>query len=382
MKPAPLTRRIICLAALALAAGHTASAADNRLQKLPDSLLPLPLVNGPEVRRALQELEDRVLPQSGWLESTRGRPLAAVTFVSADGYFLSKASELPRLAKYRLRTRPGDESLPVREVRRDVKLDLVLGQAVLEDRKTVFAPVSWASKGPAELGEWLCAPGLIRHSKQDPTPGWQPWLRLGVLSAARRPIPGEGAALGISMGQPPAPPDTGKNKTPSGVLITQVAPDSPARAAGLRAKDILIEIAGQPVPSMERVNELVRKRQPGEEILLRLLRDGQEISRRVRLASRSRVIANFQGDDYANGGTSLRTDDFPDVIQHDLPLNPHDMGGPVFDLEGRAVAINIARADRISTFALPVELFRKRLETWIENDRHPPKAEAVKKPKP
>ena len=47
------------------------------------------------------------------------------------------------------------------------------------------------------------------------------------------------------------------------------------------------------------------------------------------------------------------------------------MGGPVFDLQGRAIAVNIARADRITTFALPVERFRDALEKWLEADRHP-----------
>ena len=91
----------------------------------------------------------------------------------------------------------------------------------------------------------------------------------------------------------------------------------------------------------------------------------------MRLASRSRIVANWEGDDYANGGISIRTDDFPEILQHDLPLFPHDMGGPVFDLQGHAIAVNIARADRITTFALPMERFREALEKWLEADRHP-----------
>ncbi len=354
-----------CLAATA--------AAETNLLKLPDGLLPLPLLNSSETRVALQDLSTRTTAQSGWLENSKKRPLAAVSFVSAEGHFLTKASEVSKLARYRLRLPGHDGSLQVRELKRDVKLDLVLGQALPEPGVTAaFAPVQWAPEAPAALGQWLYAPALVRATGKNAgnAPAWAHQPRLGVLSAARRRIPGQGAAMGISMG--PAPAGKGGKPAP-GVLITSIADDSPARAAGLRAQDILLEVAGQPVLGMDSVNDLVRKRQPGEEVMLRLLRDGQEISRRIRLASRSRVMANFQGEDYANGGTSIRTDDFPVVIQHDLPLNPADMGSPVFDLEGRAVGINIARADRISTYALPVDLFRKRLDTWLAADPAPSK---------
>ncbi len=362
--------------ALGLLAGIS-QAAESRLLKLPDSLLPLPLLNGPQTSGLLGGLEERAAPHSGWLQNSKGKPVSAVTVVSKEGHFLTKASEVARLDKLQLRLGSGDQALKVREVKRDVKLDLVLGQALPGESAVVFSPVHWADKTPATLGEWLFAPALTRQAEAKAQPLWQSQPRLGVLSAARRPIPGQGAAMGITMAEPPRDP---AGPHPSGVLITAVADDSPALAAGLRAKDILIEVAGQPVLGMESVNNLVRKRQPGEEIMLRLLRDGQEIARRVRLASRARVMANFQGEDYANGGVSIRTDDFPSVLQHDLPLNPHDMGGPLFDLQGRAIGINIARADRISTYALPVDLFRKRLDTWLTAEKPP--APADSKPQP
>jgi S1-C subfamily serine protease len=193
-------------------------------------------------------------------------------------------------------------------------------------------------------------------------------LHLGVLSASRRPIPGMGAALGIT-GKPVA----------KGLQITSIAEESPARAASMRENDILLEVAGRPARSIPEVNAIIQKLQPGDEVQIKFLRNAKEIRKQVRLASRSRVVANWEGDDYANGGISIRTDDFPEVLQHDMPLFPHDMGGPVFDLQGRAIAVNIARADRITTFALPMERFRNTLEKWLEADRHPPTAEKVKK---
>ena len=50
------------------------------------------------------------------------------------------------------------------------------------------------------------------------------------------------------------------------------------------------------------------------------------------------------------------------------------MGGPLATLEGKVVGINIARVDRVTTFALPVEAFWTEAQLWIKADRHPPKA--------
>lgn len=363
-QPCSPLRRVLLL----LLAGATSALA----QTVPDSLLPLPLTNGPELRRALADLAQRTLPSSGWLELASKKPLAAVTFVGADGYFLSKASEIVRMERCFLKTAPKAKRLNVREVRRDVALDLVLGQVVDADLGLTFQPVAWATDPIPPLGSWICA--ACAAWAEQATSEHRPELRLGVISAATRAIPGEGAALGIRMAtreeQAEAHPNADK-----GVVILGVAAESPAQAAGLKKGDVLTEIAGTKVMDFKQVNELVKNRQPGDEVAIKLLREGKELRKRLRLASRSRVIANWDGDDYANGGISIRTDQFSKVIQHDLPLNPHDMGGPVFDLQGRAIAINIARADRITTFALPRELFRKKLDQWLQSDRHPPKAD-------
>ena len=393
------------LAGLLLATSVPALA-DTQLDRLPDSLLELPLLNGPEMRRALDPLAARLLPATGWLEDSKGRPLVAVTFVGSEGYFLTKASEVFQLERgVRLR-RPGStQAYAVRQVRRDAKLDLVLAQIIPAGGTPaeVFQPVQWASAAPQGLGQWLCAPALDTRPSARPEPRPVkagptvtppvPHLKLGVISAARRAIEGFGAALGISMAPRPAPnaePDESDdaedltNDAPTahnlpGILIRGVADDSPAQKAGVQGGDILLEVAGQKVDSLEGVNALVKKREPGEEIQIKLEREGEPLTKRVRLASRSRVMANFAGDDYANGGVSIRTDNYAEVLQHDLPLNPIDMGGPLFDLEGRAIGINIARVDRITTFALPVESFRATLDAWLEADRHPPAAVKVEK---
>jgi serine protease Do len=56
------------------------------------------------------------------------------------------------------------------------------------------------------------------------------------------------------------------------------------------------------------------------------------------------------------GQLSLRRVGFPSVLQHDTVLRPNECGGPLVDLDGRAVAINIARAGRVASFGVPAEV--------------------------
>jgi serine protease Do len=52
---------------------------------------------------------------------------------------------------------------------------------------------------------------------------------------------------------------------------------------------------------------------------------------------------------------SHRRAGFPQAIQHDTVLNPEMCGGPVVDLSGKAVGVNIARAGRVETYAVPAD---------------------------
>jgi S1-C subfamily serine protease len=119
----------------------------------------------------------------------------------------------------------------------------------------------------------------------------------------------------------------------------------------------------------ENLAKIIASHRPGDVVTIRYSRNGSEAECQVCLASRRHVQMNWGGEDFANHGTSLRTDNFPDVIQHDLPLNPGDMGGAVFVLQGRAVALNIARVDRVTNFALPVESFLPNVTRWMKRDR-------------
>jgi serine protease Do len=56
---------------------------------------------------------------------------------------------------------------------------------------------------------------------------------------------------------------------------------------------------------------------------------------------------------------SKRRDGFPAVFTHDGQVRPEQCGGPVVDLEGRVVGLNIARADATRTLAIPADVLKK-----------------------
>ena len=58
------------------------------------------------------------------------------------------------------------------------------------------------------------------------------------------------------------------------------------------------------------------------------------------------------------GPLSERRSGFPYVLEHDTVLRPKDCGGPLVDLDGNAVGINIARVSRVSSYALPASAIR------------------------
>jgi serine protease Do len=67
---------------------------------------------------------------------------------------------------------------------------------------------------------------------------------------------------------------------------------------------------------------------------------------------------NEGGLNWHSNPLSLRRDSFPTVFTHDFSLRPEQCGGPVVDLSGNVVGLNIARADATRTLAIPADVLR------------------------
>ncbi len=66
-----------------------------------------------------------------------------------------------------------------------------------------------------------------------------------------------------------------------------------------------------------------------------------------------------------NGLVSARSNGFSTVLLHDTVLLPNQCGGPLVNLDGHVVGINIARAGRVSSYALPVSTVRPEIERMV-----------------
>ena len=74
-------------------------------------------------------------------------------------------------------------------------------------------------------------------------------------------------------------------------------------------------------------------------------------------------------DRWGGGPFSDRRFGFHQVISHDSVIDPEQCGGPLVDLEGNVLGINIARAMRVASFAIPlheVENFVRYVKPEIE----------------
>ena len=70
----------------------------------------------------------------------------------------------------------------------------------------------------------------------------------------------------------------------TGALIRNVVPDGPADRAGIELGDVIVAFGGEPVTTAERLGELIREREPGDEVQVELVRaDGSRDTVTVRL---------------------------------------------------------------------------------------------------
>jgi S1-C subfamily serine protease len=72
------------------------------------------------------------------------------------------------------------------------------------------------------------------------------------------------------------PPVPGVQIPDRGLLVISVAANSPAEEAGLSTGDIIVDADGEEVSDFDILREAVRAREPGDDLTLTVLRDGEE----------------------------------------------------------------------------------------------------------
>ncbi len=274
------------------------------------------------------------------------KEVALGTIVSADGWVLTKHSEL-RAGKITCKLPSGLE-IDAELVGFDVPHDL----AMLKLPVRGLTPVVWTDSNAAKLGHWVASPGIGK----DP-------VAIGVISVAAREIKGAkklapsgsgGGYLGVAL-------DLGF----AGVKVEEVFPKLPAEKAGLKAGDQILALNGEAVDGVDDFRAVLSRSKPGDEVKFKILRDEKEQELKATLAqSPGGEGGKSRGDLQNSMGSKLsdRRAGFPVILQHDSVLKPNDCGGPLVNLDGQVLGINIARAGRTESYAIPSEAVRPLLE--------------------
>lgn len=135
------------------------------------------------------------------------------------------------------------------------------------------------------------------------------------------------------------------------VQIVSIDPSGPASAAGLQQGDVVIAVDGVKMSSSDDYNIQMMKYQPGDNVFFKGLRNDEPFQ--VKLLLVDPPPSTHAADNFA-GGRSARRDGFDNVVAHDGIILPEECGGPVYDLSGRLLGINIGRFSRTCTLMMPV----------------------------
>lgn len=260
-----------------------------------------------------------------------GEPAALGAVVDPNGLVLTKASELRGSIECRLR----DNSRHPAHVL-GVASDHDLAMLRIANGEAQRLPtVRWESGPPPTSGSWVATSG------QQKLP-----LAIGVTSASPRSITASRGILGISLEQ-----------AQQGPRVQRVLPDSAAADAGLEVGDVITRLNDAPMETQELLIQSIGRLLPGDTVRLAVLRGGRRMTIEATLADAAASIEKEAVFLRSLGRElSRRNAGFPLVIQHDTVLKPNECGGPLVNLDGKVVGINIASADRVSSYAIPASV--------------------------
>lgn len=292
--------------------------------------------SGKQVHQAFRELQPFL--QSGSAVFNRGRKeIIFGTVVSAEGHILTKASELGEVGDLVVTIDQTRYESPVL-VATDPAWDVALVKVDAEGLK----PVDLAERPALERGEWLVANGAVTRRERR--------VQVGVVAASAREVKAAGGAvLGVEL-----------DGEAEGLVVGDVSEGGGASKAGLKKGDVIRSLNGEETKDRESMLKSLEDLRVGQKVTLGITRDGEEMEVEVELAGRTDLYGEEKTrNDGMSGEYSARRTGFPAVFQHDIMANRHFMGGPVFDLEGRCVGMNIARFSRCESYAIPAAELRE-----------------------
>jgi serine protease Do len=276
-----------------------------------------------------------------------GKDFGLGVVVSGDGYILTQATDQAGKFAVTLRDGKAHEAQLV-GVHKGHNL------ALLKVAASGLVAVAWAESSVAPVGSWVASVGMSAEPAAVGVVGVATRNVPGAKGARRSPVP-SGGFLGIGLS------DEGP-----GAIVGEVMPNTAAARAGLKVNDVILSVSGKKVPDAESLVRTLSRHKPQETVVLKVRRGEEELEIRAKLGKRN-ANSLSRGDFQNNLGSELSEfrSGYPTFLQHDGVVQPKDCGGPLVDLDGRVIGINIARAGRTETWAIPAEVVRSILPDLI-----------------
>ena len=270
------------------------------------------------------------------------------TIVAREGLIISKASEIEDDTELAVEL-PNKEKKVAELVEINEENDL----ALLWVHDFNLQPVTWAPGKDLPVGSLVAASGSLRMP-----------LAIGAVSLPLRNLSESNKGfLGITIRAA---------EDESGLTVTEVVAKSGAESAGIEIGDLIQAIDGQPMKTNHDLINTISQAEPGDIVVAQLRRRDEALILEVTLGDRDSGLGFAMPmhellDNTARmgGRVSRKRSGYLAAIQHDLLLKPNQCGGPLVNLDGDVIGVNIARASRVKSYAIPSEV----IQEWLGDPR-------------
>lgn len=317
----------------------------------------------PKILQAIAEVADGAIMMTVGV-FVEDRLVCLGTVADEQGFIITKASEVGMTSSDVSVALPDGLTVPAKRMAVDHQLDLMLLRV-----SEPFEPPTFDSDSTAAAGTLLFTVG------REGSP-----IAFGVRSLDTYQ-PGRNDVstpyLGVRV-RPVTDEERAAHGDKPGVIVVVVSSATPAARVGLRAGDFITRIAEATVENQPQLGEVVRRHAAGEIIEVVRLNGTTEEVLRARLTPRP--IEHGPSPSTPRFPASRRSSGFGPVIQHDTTLRANQMGGPLVDLDGRVVGVNIARTDRTKSYALASATVQEAITRMVSQAKEHPEPMALVNP--
>jgi serine protease Do len=300
---------------------------------------------GSATAQAFRGLPEHLRSNVVEVHGANGRPSAVGTIVDPDGWILTVASLLPAEPKCRL---PDEQVVPATVVGVNPDFDV----ALLKVGAANLRGVEWAG-AETTAGTILAAPSA------SPTTA-RPFFGVGIVSVATRDLPGPYPKQRAHQQFKAQPPGVFGTPTAVGLRIDRL--DVISADSGIRVGDILVSMGETSIRTQDDVAASVAGLRPGDSVMMRVLRGEESLEFSVVLGAALGIWSKPYGA-------------LPTLFEHDMLLLPSQCGGPVVNLDGKAVGITVYRG-KYGCLAIPASCLERLLPELrsgglTDPDQHP-----------